>query len=95
MFPQSGATEVTKDQVMIQVFPGVQNGHAPKDTKVRLQGVVRPGPHHSPHINNYPYPFFLGSSGIGMYGSPPKYPLVRTLLDPLKFLRPAPLLLGP
>ena len=37
---------------------------------------------------------FIGSGGIGMYGSPPKYPPVLPLLDPLKFIRPALLLLG-
>ena len=36
MFPQSGATEVPKDKVMIQVVPGVQDGHFTKDTMVRI-----------------------------------------------------------
>ena len=36
MFPQSGAAEVTKDQVMIPVVPGVQDGHVPKETTARI-----------------------------------------------------------
>ena len=56
MFPQSGAVEALKDQVMIRVLPGVLDGHVPEETTVRLQDVVHPGPHlphnidHAPHL---------------------------------------------
>ena len=45
MFPQSGAVEAPKDQVMIQVVPGVLDRHIPEDTEFRPQDVVCPGPY--------------------------------------------------
>ena len=30
MFPQSGAAEASKDQIIIQVVPGVPDGHVPE-----------------------------------------------------------------
>ena len=59
MFPQSGDAEAPNDQVMIRVVPGVQDGHVPKDTTVRLQDIVRPVPHLHPHPEHAPHPFFL------------------------------------
>ena len=59
MFPHSGAAEAPKDQVMIQVVPGVQDGHVPKETTVRLQDVVRPGPHLPTNTKHDLHPFFL------------------------------------
>ena len=36
MFPQSSAAEAPKDQVMIQVVPGIQDKHVPKETTIRI-----------------------------------------------------------
>ena len=59
MFPQSGATEAPTDQVMIQVVPGVQDRHVPKDTMFPVEDVVRPVPHLPHNIDNAPHPFLL------------------------------------
>ena len=59
MFPHSGAAEAPKDQVMIQVVPGVPDGHVHKDTMVCLQDIVRLVPHLSTHPEHDPHSFFL------------------------------------
>ena len=59
MFPQIGATEAPKDQVIIQVVPGFQDRHVTKDTTFRLQDVVCLGPHLPTNPDNDPHPFFL------------------------------------
>ena len=57
MFPQSGSAEAPKDQVMIRVLPWVPDIHVPEETTVRLQDVVRPGPHLPHNPNHAPHPF--------------------------------------
>ena len=61
MFPQSGAAEALKHQVMIRVVPGVLDRHFPEETTVRLQDVVHPGPHLSQNIDHAPHLFILVS----------------------------------
>ena len=52
MFPQSGAVEAPKYQVMIQVVPGVLDVHVPEETTFHTQDVVHPGPHLSQNIDH-------------------------------------------
>ena len=40
MFPQSGAVEAPKDQVMIQVLHGVPDGHVPEETTFCPQNYI-------------------------------------------------------
>ena len=94
MFPQSDAAEAPKDQVMIQVVHGVPDGHVPDNMTVRIQDVVRPGPHLPHHSDHDPHPLVLVPGG-GTYGSLTTCPPFLPLTDPLQFPRPAPLLLGP
>ena len=59
MFPQSGTAEAPKDQVMIQVVTEFLYGHITEETTVRIQDVVRPGPHLPHHLEHAPHPFIL------------------------------------
>ena len=59
MFPQGGTVEAPNDQVMIQVVPGVPDGHVPEEMTVGLQDLVRPGPHLSPHSYHALHHFVL------------------------------------
>ena len=82
---------------MIQVVTGVPVGHFPEETTVRIQDVVRPGPHLPHHLEHAPHPFVLFSKGIGTYLIPPTHPPASQVLplpDQMQFPCPAKLLLG-
>ena len=69
MFPQSDAAEAPKDQVMIQVVPGVSDRHVPDNMTVRIQDVVRPGPHLPHHSDHDPHPLVLVPGGGDLWNS--------------------------
>ena len=66
MFPHSGTAEAPRDQVMIQVVTGFLDGHVTEETTVRIQDIVRPGPHLPHHIEHDLHTIFLYYKGIGM-----------------------------
>ena len=57
MLPHGGAAEALKDQVMIQVLPGVLDGHVTEKIMVHIQDIVRPDPHLSHNLDHASNPF--------------------------------------
>ena len=64
MFPQGGATESPKDQVMILVVPGVLGGHVPEEMVICHQDVFRPIPYLPPYSYYDPRPSVVGPGNL-------------------------------
>ena len=56
LFPQGGAAEAYKDQVMVRVMPGVLDGYIPKYTTIRPLGVICKEPYLPPRPDHAPLP---------------------------------------